>query len=65
VSARVGPQQIETDGMNSWRGLHPGSVPCHREKNEHAQWRWGKKKAARRARRRAEPALIDRDQEGE
>jgi len=51
-------------GMKGWRGLHPARYLALNgrrgvEKKKHAQWRWGKKKALRRARRRFSKALVD------
>lgn len=53
--------KAERPSMHGWEGLHPGMVPCYRDKARHASWRWGKKKGLRRARRRVGQALIRRE----
>jgi hypothetical protein len=50
-----------TLGMDGWKSLHPGMVPCHRSKKSHGQWRWGQKKGLRRARRRYGKNVIARE----
>jgi len=58
---------LHANGMKSWLGVHPShySVPANGrrgvEKKKHAQWRWGSKKALRRARRRFSKVLIEVD----
>ncbi len=47
--------------MHGWEGLHVGMVSCHRDKKRHAQWRWGRKKGLRRARRRVGQEIIRRE----
>jgi hypothetical protein len=49
--------------MNSWKGLHVGMIPCHRDKKRHARWRWGAKKGLRRARRRLGAEIIRQETE--
>jgi len=44
--------------MEGWKGLRVGHIPCYRSKSRHADWRWGKKKGLRRARRRLEHQII-------
>lgn len=44
--------------MSSWRGLRVGMIPCYREKERHANWRWGQKKGLRRARRRLGREMV-------
>lgn len=51
-------KKAERPSMRGWEGLHVGMVSCHRDKARHAQWRWGKKKGLRRARRRVGQALV-------
>jgi hypothetical protein len=51
-------KQAERPSMHGWAGLHVGMVSCHRDKKRHAQWRWGRKKGLRRARRRVGRDLI-------
>jgi hypothetical protein len=44
--------------MHGWEGLHVGMIPCYRDKDRHAKWRWGRKKGLRRARRRIGRDLV-------
>ena len=61
MSARMDGRTVRLEGMQSWKGLHPGMVACHRDKAAHAKWRWGQKKGLRRARRRFDRAVITRE----
>jgi len=60
MSAINSVRRVEANdsSMDGWRGLHRGMIPCYRTKKRHAQWRWGRKKGLRRARRRLERKLI-------
>jgi hypothetical protein len=64
MSAKHSVDDASQDGMNSWRGLHPGMVACYRDKASHAKWRWGRKLGARRARRRLGKEIIAEALEG-
>jgi len=57
MSARYDMKNMHS-GMKSWKGLHVGMIPCYRDKDRHAKWRWGRKKGLRRARRRYDKALV-------
>ena len=52
-------QREGTTGSMGGAMPHAGQVPCHRSKEDHAKWRWGKKKGMRRARRRMERSLCE------
>lgn len=56
--------QVEaSQGMDSFKTLHPGDVPGYRGKNEHKQWRFGVKKGVRRMRRRVGKEIISKELE--
>ncbi len=56
-------KQAENPGMEGWKGLHVGDVPCYRDKKRHKKYRYGAKKGLRRARRRLDKKVVKEELE--